>query len=88
MLHYIFLEPLAQTKPQVANLKPPNKIIPSNTNSNVDSENESSPMKSPLANNTLQKITKKPVTMQQLPTNKPTTATATSALKTPAKPLT
>ncbi|TMW43347.1 hypothetical protein DOY81_011572 [Sarcophaga bullata] len=81
-------KPLAQTKPQVANLKPPNKIIPSNTNSTVDSENESSPMKSPLANNTMQKITKKPVTMQQLPTNKPTTATATSTLKTPAKPLT
>ncbi|XP_059216181.1 putative uncharacterized protein DDB_G0271606 isoform X2 [Stomoxys calcitrans] len=89
-------KPLTQTKPQVANLKPPAKLNVSNK-SNADSENETSPMKSPMANNALQKIVKKPATVSpQLPTKPPVslaatpTATPASATATPAatKPLT
>ncbi|KAM7359044.1 chromodomain-containing protein chromator [Cochliomyia hominivorax] len=82
-------KPLAQTKPQVANLKPPNKILPSSNNSTADSENESSPMKSPLASSVAQKINKKPMSTPQLPTNKSLTTNATGASgNTTAKPLT
>ncbi|XP_075164553.1 chromodomain-containing protein chromator [Haematobia irritans] len=71
-------KPLTQTKPQVANLKPPAKLNLSNK-SNIDSENETSPMKSPLANSALQKMAKKPVTVSpQLPTKPLTSASVTS----------
>ncbi|XP_073836348.1 chromodomain-containing protein chromator isoform X2 [Musca autumnalis] len=89
-------KPLAQTKPQVANLKPPVKLNVSNK-STADSENETSPLKSPLANNSVQKIMpKKPITVSPQLTNKsapasaptpPTTAT-TAATPVAAKPLT
>ncbi|XP_061393562.1 myb-like protein Q [Musca vetustissima] len=89
-------KPLTQTKPQVANLKPPVKLNVSNK-STADSENETSPLKSPLANNAVQKIMpKKPITVSPQLSTKPTPATATpppttTTATTPAaagKPLT
>ncbi|GBP01993.1 hypothetical protein EVAR_71418_1 [Eumeta japonica] len=50
-----------------------------------DSENEASPIKSPLVGNNMQKVVKKPISTPQLPTNKPLTTTPAN---TTAKPLT
>lgn len=61
----LFQELLSQTKPQVANLKPPGKALVNNnkSSSNVDSENESSssPLRSPGANSATNKFVKKPI---------------------------
>uniref|UniRef100_A0A1B0BAC7 Chromo domain-containing protein n=1 Tax=Glossina palpalis gambiensis TaxID=67801 RepID=A0A1B0BAC7_9MUSC len=59
-------KPLTQTKPQVTNLKLPVKLPVNNKSAVEESEVESSPMKSPLAQNTLQKIIKKPITTSQI----------------------
>lgn len=87
---FVSPEPLTQTKPQVANLKPPAKLGVSNKSA-ADSENETSPLKSPLASNTLPKVlpNKKPASLTpQLPVKPPVAVTQTATSASSTKPLT